>query len=248
MPPGRGQRQGPRGFHTPYSPGRAWMQGPGRFGHVNVGGAGGLGGPAGRVQSAIVSNTNQCDQHSAPVRKRYRAPWSQSWRVGLRSGLGGPPVGLGPLRVEESIRLTGAGAQWLALPPTMTARACPRTLGRVAVDVRERILGVSPYGVRVLAVWPLDSRRVAWPHLCTLPVPQWCPMVVNPCGDARPTMGFSLIGALPGLDQRRQGGRECAVRFWIQLGWGWGVTARKRCRPPCPMPSVLEEDAAGGVK
>ena len=47
----RGQRQGPRGFHTLYAPGRAWMQGPGRFGHVNVGGAGGLGGPAGRVQS-----------------------------------------------------------------------------------------------------------------------------------------------------------------------------------------------------
>ena len=47
----RGQRQGPRGFHTLYAPGRAWMQGPGRFGHVNVVGAGGLGGPAGRVQS-----------------------------------------------------------------------------------------------------------------------------------------------------------------------------------------------------
>ena len=130
MPPGRG-------FHTPYSPGPAWMQGPGRFGHVNVGGAGGLGGPAGRVQSAIVSNTNQCDQHSAPVRKRYRAPWSQSWRVGLRSGLGGPPVRLGPLRVGESMR--------------------ERVLG----SMRERVLGISPYGVWHLAVWPLDSRRVA---------------------------------------------------------------------------------------
>ena len=50
VPPGRGQRQGPRGFHTLYAPGRAWKQGPGRFGHVNVGGAGGLGKPAGRVQ------------------------------------------------------------------------------------------------------------------------------------------------------------------------------------------------------
>ena len=38
-------------FTLPYAPGRAWKQGPGRFGHVNVGGAGGLGGPAGRVQS-----------------------------------------------------------------------------------------------------------------------------------------------------------------------------------------------------
>ena len=120
--------------------------------------------------------------------------------------------------------------------------------------MRERVLGLSavwplvcasvssdsrPCGRWTLAVWPLDSRRVAWPHLCTLPVPQWCPMVVNPCGDARPTMGFSLIGALPGLDQRRQGGRECAVRFWIQLGWGRGVTVRKRYRPPGPMPGLL---------
>ena len=72
VPPGRGQRQGPRGFHTLYAPGRAWMQAPGRFGHVNVVGAGGLGGPAGRVQSAIVSNTNQCGQHGASVRKRHR--------------------------------------------------------------------------------------------------------------------------------------------------------------------------------
>ena len=38
-------------FTLPYAPGRAWKQGPGRFGHVNVVGAGGLGGPAGRVQS-----------------------------------------------------------------------------------------------------------------------------------------------------------------------------------------------------
>ena len=136
-----------RGFHTPYSPGRAWMQGPGRFGHVIVDGAGGLGGPAGQVQSAIVSNTNQCDQHSAPVRKRYRAPWSQSWRVELRAGRGGPTVRLGPLRVGESTRLTGAGAQWLALPTTMTARACPRFDARACP--------------RNLAVWRSGSGRVA---------------------------------------------------------------------------------------
>ena len=55
VPPGRGRRQGPRGFHTLCAPGRAWMQGPGRFGHVNVVGAGGLGGPAGRVQSVSTS-------------------------------------------------------------------------------------------------------------------------------------------------------------------------------------------------
>ena len=38
-------------FTLLYAPGRAWKQGPGRFGHVNVVGAGGLGRPAGRVQS-----------------------------------------------------------------------------------------------------------------------------------------------------------------------------------------------------
>ena len=32
---------------------------------------------------------------------------------------------------------------------------------RVRVLVRVRVRGVSPYGVRVLAVWPLDSGRVA---------------------------------------------------------------------------------------
>ena len=79
VPPGRGRSRGPRGFHPPYSPGRARMQGPGRFSHVNVSGAGGLGEPAGRVQPVTVS-----DPHSAPVRKRYRAPCSQSWRVELR--------------------------------------------------------------------------------------------------------------------------------------------------------------------
>ena len=72
VPPGHGLGQGPRGFHTLYVPGLAWKQGPGRCGHVNVGGAGGLGGPAGRVQSVTAPNTNQCDQHGASVRKRYR--------------------------------------------------------------------------------------------------------------------------------------------------------------------------------
>ena len=43
--------RGRGGFTLLCAPGRAWMQGPGRFGHVNVVGAGGLGGPAGRVQS-----------------------------------------------------------------------------------------------------------------------------------------------------------------------------------------------------
>ena len=123
------------------------------------------------------------------------ASWSQSWRVGLSPGLGGPSVALGPLRVGEWMRerVLGLSAVW------------PLVCASVSSDSR-------PCGRWTLAVWPLDSRRVAWPHLCTLPVPQWCPMVVNPCGDARPTTGALLIGCLSGLNQRRQGGRECAVR------------------------------------
>ena len=73
---GRCRGRGPRDFHTPHSPGPARRQGPGRFSHVNVSKAGGLGEPAGIVQSAIVS-----DNHRAPVRKRYRSPWLQSWRA-----------------------------------------------------------------------------------------------------------------------------------------------------------------------
>ena len=42
---GRCRGRGPRDFHTPYSPGPARRQGPGRFGHVNVGEAGGPAGP-----------------------------------------------------------------------------------------------------------------------------------------------------------------------------------------------------------
>ena len=111
---------------------------------------------------------------------------------------------------EHDWEIAGASVSSVSRPcgRQLCSRVCPRSLGRVAV-------GFWPYGLWTLAAWRclICARK---------PVPQWCPMVVNPCGDARPTMGFSLIGALPGLDQRRQGGRECAVRFWIQLGWGWG--------------------------
>ena len=121
----------------------------------------------------------------------------------------------------------------------------------VGESIRDRVLGISD-------VWPSDSGRMAsgiWPYgLWTLaawrglicarsPVPQWCPLVVNPCGDARPTMGFSLIGALAGLDQRRQGGRECAVRFSIQLGWDLG-TAGPEAVPAVahtPYPAYLKK-------
>ena len=36
---------------------------------------------------------------------------------------------------------------------------CERVLGFASMSAESR-----PYGRRVLAVWPLDSRRVAWPH------------------------------------------------------------------------------------
>ena len=41
-----------------------------------------------------------------------------------------------------------------------------RAMARTPVGpcVRVHVLVVSPYGVRTLAVWPLDSRRMAWPH------------------------------------------------------------------------------------
>ena len=147
MPPGRGQRQGPRGFHTLYVPGRAGEQGPGRFGHVNVGGAGGLGGPAGRVQSVTAMADSSRRMNGirtltsviSTVRRSGSgtgASWSQSWRVGLSPGLGGPSVALGPLRVGEWMR--------------------ERVLG----SMRERVLGLS-------AVWPSVSGRMAfgiWPY------------------------------------------------------------------------------------
>ena len=162
------------------------------------------------------ANTNQCDQHSAPVRKRYRAPWSQSWCVGLCPGLGGPSVRLGPLRVGESMR------------------------ERVLSSMRERVLGLS-------AVWPSVSGRMAfgiWPcGLWTLAAWRGLICARCPCPNGalwwlasartkRPTMGFSLIGALPGLGQRQQGGRECAVRSsWIQRALGWARQPdRKRFR------------------
>ena len=82
-------------------------------------------------------NTNQCDQHSAPVRKRYRGVVVTELACWVISG---------PRRAVGRTR-TAAGRR-------VDARACPRTLGRVAAGMRERVLGFS-------AVWPLDSGRVA---------------------------------------------------------------------------------------
>ena len=97
VPPGYARGHDPRGFgQLNVLLGYARGHGPQRFGHVNVGGSVGSVGPptnlwrwrrptrrydkrgaptdpplrqAGmKVQSATVSNTNRCSQHSAPVR------------------------------------------------------------------------------------------------------------------------------------------------------------------------------------
>ena len=38
----------------------------------------------------------------------------------------------------------------------------------VSSESRRMAFGIWPRGLWNLAVWPLDSRRVAFPHLCTL--------------------------------------------------------------------------------
>ena len=123
VPAGRCHGRGPRGFHTPYSTGPAWRQGPRRFNHVNVSEAGGLGEPAGRVQPAIVS-----DNHRAPVRKRYRAPWLQSWRVELRE------------RVLRE-RVLGLSAVW------------PLGCASVSSESGRMASGIWPCGLWTLAAW-----------------------------------------------------------------------------------------------
>ena len=77
----------------------------------------------------------------------------------------GSPLPARPVRRVR--RMTAVSVQPLVCEH-LRVRACP--------SVSERVRGVSaewpsvsrPDGRRDLAVWPLDSRRVAWPHLCTL--------------------------------------------------------------------------------
>ena len=104
-------------------------------------------------------------------------------------------------------------------------------------------VGFWPYGLWNLAVWPLGSRRMAFPHftrlgwgsraqggmvsnLTLVRVPQ--PVTGALGGDlgglaaAVYPIGLCLspcllsLGAVPAFEPRRQGGRECAVRYWIQ--------------------------------
>ena len=122
---------------------------------------------------------------------------------------------------EWGANLLGVETPGFALRPGFVcAAAWPFVMWRASVSVSERVLGFS-------AIWQWASGRMAsgiWPcGLWTLaawrglicarcPCPNGALWWLAPAGTKRPTMGFSLIGALPGLNQRRQGGRECAVR------------------------------------
>ena len=52
--------------------------------------------------------------------------------------------------------------------PGMSACACVSSCACVSAGSRRMACGFWPSGLWYLAVWPLDSRRVAFPHLCTL--------------------------------------------------------------------------------
>ena len=142
VPPGRGQRQGPRGVHTMYMPGRACEQGPGRFGHVNVGGAGGLGGPAGRVQSVTAMADSSRRMNGM---RTLTSVISTMLRSGSGTGHRGHRAGV----------LSAVGGGWRAMARTPDNHDCA-SVSCVSVSSDSR-----PCGRRCLAVWPLESGRVA---------------------------------------------------------------------------------------
>ena len=149
----------------------------------------------------------------------------------------------GPTDVREYARELARrrGLQWLALPATLHTRACPCA----SVSSASR-----PCGRRSLAVWPLDSRRMAFPHFTRLgweirargrmvsnltPVRTLQPVTGALGGDsgglaaAVVPIGLCLspclplpLGAVPAFEPRRQGGRECAVRLVDVCGLGSG--------------------------
>ena len=109
---------------------------------------GGLGRPTDQVQSAILTLTSVI---STVLRSGSgtRALWSQSWRVQLFPGLGGPVFALGPLRVGE----------WMRERVLEFSAVWPSRCASVSSASR-------PCGRRSLAVWPLESGRMAsgvWP-------------------------------------------------------------------------------------
>ena len=113
VPAGRCHGRGPRGFHTPYLPGPARRQGPGRVTHASVSRAGGLV-RAHRQSSASDSFSQSPGLEAVPGPRGHRA---------------------GALRCAS---VSCASVSCASVSP----------------DSR-------PCGRRILAVWPLESGRVA---------------------------------------------------------------------------------------
>ena len=134
--------------------------------------------------------------------------------------------------------LSSVGGGWRAMARTPDNHDCASvSCASVSSDSR-------PCGRRCLAVWPLESGRVAsglsprgvasFVHArlgvrgnqgrMVSNLPSLCPSTCHRCPDGalwwlasartiRPSMGFPLIEAFPAYEPRRQGGRECAVRY-----------------------------------
>ena len=108
-----------------------------------------------------------------------------------------------------------------AVPGTgVTELACASVSSSLCASVssesRRMAFGIWPRGLWNLAVWPLDSRRVAFPHFtrlglglrtlqgrmvcnlpgpCPTPVPnlQWCPMCPHPAGLRLPSWRALMV-------------------------------------------------------
>ena len=171
-------------LHTLDALGRAWKQGPGRFGHVNV-----PRGAPGRASSRL-SWLSRLGLGAALERGRWarwaRRPGSVSQccaSVSVRDGSRhGRPRGVSRSRRptgrqtgdregsrgrtdrragrRERTR-TGAGAQ---AGPAMARTPGGSTYASVSSVSGRMASGIWPYGLWSLAVWPLDSRRMALPH------------------------------------------------------------------------------------
>ena len=162
------------------------------------------------------------------------------------------------------VRARSRRGGWRAMARTPV---CPRVRVRVLVRVR---VGISPCGVRTLAVWPLDSRRVALPHLCTLgwgagetrvewsaihpvpdpkpvPDPQRCPMCPHPRRGCDRLSG-GLHGVLSpllvsGYEPRRLASRsDEAVTGFGELGLGGQRVQQRSPSPSLTKFPYLNED------
>ena len=137
---GRCRGRGPRDFHTPYSPGPARRQGPGRaplrqrFGHVNVVRVGGLVRAHGWSCASVSSESRPCGRWDARACPRNLAVWPlESGRVAS---------GLSPHGAASFYTLgwgSGvAGVEWSAIypgpcptpvPDSQQCPACPHPAG-----------------------------------------------------------------------------------------------------------------------